>query len=872
MALEAYKQKRKLTKTTEPSGGLATGKKLQFVIQKHAASHLHYDFRLEIRGILKSWAVPKGPSMDPAVHRLAMLVEDHPYDYKDFEGVIPEGNYGAGTVIIWDHGTYETVENAPDKKALEKLLLKQFYGGTIKIILHGKKVKGAFMLRRAPERGETSWLLTKLKDEFATKADIASKDKSVVSGETIESLSVDPSAKIWKSNRRASKNSSSKKAQAVPDMKKGKKEAMPVSVSPMLATLTKNPLDDPKYLYEIKWDGYRIIAYADGKKVRLDSRSTLDYTQKYPPVVKALKELKHKMVLDGEVVVFNEEGKPDFDALQKYNGHNTPISYCVFDILWLDGYNLMQLPLEDRKVILKELVEGNEVIKYSESFDNGPELYEEMLKLDLEGIVAKKKDSEYLPGIRGNEWLKTPTRRRQEFVIGGWAESDRGRSFKSLLFGAYNKGKLEWIGRSGGGYKEKDMPAILAQLKKRETEESPFVNKVLDTKGAKTHWVKPELVANFEFATWTKTGRIRKPATFLGFRKDKKAKQVVREVPKSIELIEEEIHEEPETQKSSSTLSSSKNSNWRVLEKTKPSSAEDFKLDDCTIQLTDVDRQVWKGIPKAQLIEYYHSVAKVMLPHLKGRPQSLHVNPNGANAPGLYIKDMEGRQPECAEIFTDKRRHPKPGKRNQIDYLVCNNEATLLYMVNLGCIDINPWMSRTSNPEQPDFINIDLDPSDGDFKKVIETAQAAKEVLSKRSITSFVKTSGKTGLHIYIPVTGISFPEARNFSEQLGEEIQGLVPEISTTTVSINQRGKKLYIDPSQNDYADTLAAVYGVRPNHLPTVSTPLEWKEVKPGLKADAFTIETIKARIDKKGDLFADSLNPRLQSKNYKSLQKI
>ncbi len=313
---------------------------------------------------------------------------------------------------------------------------------------------------------------------------------------------------------------------------KGIKSVMPSKVFPMLCTLVKEVPGDDKYIYEIKWDGYRIISYANGSKLRMDSRSALDYTAKYPPVAKALKALKRKVVLDGEVVVFNDAGMPDFDALQKYNGHDTPISYCIFDILWLDGYDLTSLPLVERKNILQELLGDNDILRYSEHYEDGPGLYEQMLELNLEGIVGKKKNSIYNQGNRGYDWIKIPTRKRQEFVIGGWAESDKNRSFKSLLFGAYNNGKFEWIGRSGGGYKEKDMPGILQQLKKLEIDKSPFDNPVLDTKGAKTHWVKPQLVANFEFATWTKTGRIRKPATFLGFRKDKKAKDVVREVPK----------------------------------------------------------------------------------------------------------------------------------------------------------------------------------------------------------------------------------------------------------------------------------------------------------------------------------------------------
>lgn len=320
----------------------------------------------------------------------------------------------------------------------------------------------------------------------------------------------------------------------------GKKAPMPSSVAPMLCTLTREPILDPDYLYEVKWDGYRIISYVQKGKVRMDSRSAKDYTTRYPLVTEALLSLGHDAVIDGEVVVFNEEGMPDFDALQLYNGHDAPISYCVFDLLWLDGYDLMALPLETRKEMLRQLVAGKPVFRFSETFDDGPGLYKEMLERNLEGIVAKRRDSPYVPDARDFRWLKTPTRKRQEFVIGGWSESDKARSFKSLLFGAYRDGQLEWIGRSGGGYKQKDMPGILAELKKREVAASPFVNPVLDTKGAVTHWVKPELVANFEFATWTKSGRIRKPATFLGFRNDKKAKQVVREIPKSVEVIEEE--------------------------------------------------------------------------------------------------------------------------------------------------------------------------------------------------------------------------------------------------------------------------------------------------------------------------------------------
>jgi bifunctional non-homologous end joining protein LigD len=372
--------------------------------------------------------------------------------------------------------------------------------------------------------------------------------------------------------------------------------------------------------------------------------------------------------------------------------------------------------------------------------------------------------------------------------------------------------------------------------------------------------VKPELVANFEFATWTKSGRIRKPATFLGFRKDKKAKQVVREVPKEVDVVEEQIDES--TKRSKSTMAGS---NWPKLEAIKTISSSEMQIGDCSITLTDVDRVLWKGVTKARLLEYYHAVSKYILPHLKDRPLSLHVKPKGPNAPGLYIKDMEGREPDCASIFVDKRRHSQEGKRDTIDYLICNNEATLLYLINLGCIDVNPWMSRKENAEQPDFFNIDLDPSDEDFEKVIEVAIAAKQVLDRYKLKAFPKTSGKTGLHIYVPIEGIGFEQARNYSEMLGREIQKMVPKISTVNVSINSRGNKVFIDPSQNDYADTLAAAYSVRPHKVPGVSTPLEWKEIKSGLDPKAFTIDTVLNRIKKKGDLFKDVLDRKIARGN-------
>lgn len=658
---------------------------------------------------------------------------------------------------------------------------------------------------------------------------------------------------------------------------------MPAHISPMLCTLVKDPIDRDDYLYEVKWDGYRIVSFVEKGKVHMDSRSGLNYTAKYPPVEKALKSLKHDVIIDGEVVVFNQDKKPDFDALQLYNGHESPIKYCVFDLLWMDGQDLRSFPLTERKELLKILVKDNDVFRFSESFDDGPALYQQMLDLNLEGIVAKKKDSKYVEGERAYNWLKTPTRKRQEFVIGGWAESDKARSFKSLLFGAYENGKFTWIGRSGGGFKDKEMPGILKKLQAIETDESPFINKVLDTKGAKIHWVKPQLVANFEFATWTKTGRIRKPATFLGFRLDKKPKQVVREVPKETDPIEAKTDKEKESDQKKTTKRSSqkkylnKDSNWqRVDESFEESEVTEFPMKHCTIQLHDIGRELWKGVAKGDLILYYNKIAPYILPYLQDRPQSLHLKLTKAGGPTTFIKDMENRQPDCANIFTDQRRVKKVGKRDTIDYLVCNNVETLLTMVDWGCVDINPWASRIQNPEQPDYIWLDLDPTvtktteDEGFQKAIEVGIAAKTVLDHYELKSFVKTSGKTGIHIYIPCSGFSFEQTRIIANALADQIHGLTPDISTRSETINHRKGKVYIDANQNDYADTLAAPYSVRPYHQPIVSTPLDWKEVTPGLDRYRFTMEQIIRRLEKNRDLFKGVLDEKVVKGNVARLK--
>lgn len=893
MSLENYKQKRRFDKTPEPTGGKSKAEQLVFVIQKHQASHLHYDFRLEIRGTLKSWAVPKGPSLNPSQKRLAQLVEDHPFDYKDFEGIIPEGNYGAGTVIIWDQGIYEPISSTGHKEQDEKLLLKQFFAGAMKIVLHGKKLKGQFTLVKTPDRGHNAWLLSKLKDKYATEdIDIAERNMSVVSGLTIEEMQDNGGAAIWHSNRSASKTTKNKtktkrksgEGIVIPpaekkkdyksilefikrEFKTVKATNIPGDLLPMLATRTNQPFDNPDWLFEIKWDGFRCLAYVNNGKASLRSRSNLSYNKTFEPIVEALQEWSVDAVLDGEIVVLNEEGKADFEALQNYgNSPNQNIVYYVFDLLWFNGISLLDSPLEKRKELLQKILPEHSRIRFSDSIEEiGVDFFEVAKQNELEGIVAKKKASLYLPGKRTNDWLKIPTETRQEFVIGGYTESDSGRPFRSLLFGYYENGKLINVGHSGGGFKEKQMKEIYSRLKKLETKMSPFSNEVeADTK---IHWVKPQLVAEIKFASFTSSKKIRKPAIFLGFREDKNPKQVVKEIhtlPNSGEV------EQMKTPVPKKKIDSPSDSNWPVILNQKMENNSVFSFEGKEVELTNIDCKLWGDFTKADLLMYYHSVYPFIITHLKNRPLSLHIKHVSPTAPGLYIKDMEGHQPHWADIYSTQRKHKKKEKRDVIDYLVCNNEATLQYVINLGCIDVNPWTSRTVSPNHPDFVIIDLDPSDEDFSKAIESAKAAKQFFDNHKIKSFVKTSGKTGMHLYLPCNNFNFAEARRIAENICEEVNVLVPGISTTEISVNSRGDKLYLDPNQNDFADTVAAPYSIRPYKLPTISTPLEWKEVNCKLNPQDFTIATVLNRLKKKGDVWKDILDEKTMNANSKVLK--
>lgn len=528
MGLKEYEEKRKFTETPEPEPGPPhKGNRLIYVIHKHNARALHYDLRLELEGVLKSWAVPKGPSLDPSVKRLAMMVEDHPYDYKDFEGIIPEGNYGAGSVIIWDKGFWRHPDDTSGISS-EKLLAEGLAKGNLKFFLEGEKLHGQFALVKAG-KDPKSWLLLKKKDPYSTGGDITGENRSVVSQKTIEDVTGD----IGTDSRKKARIERVRLEESMgdPDLKNAPLAPMPHNVTPMLATLIKEPFDDKNWLFEIKWDGFRAIAELNNGKVFLYSRNLLSLSERFPPVRDALEKLKMEAVLDGEIVVVDDAGYPDFQMLQDYRrskkGH---LIYYVFDILYFDGHDLTGLPLVKRKEILKKILPVTPGIRYTDHVvKDGTIFFRIVNEKGLEGMVAKHSGSVYQPGRRSNQWLKVKSRMTQEAVIGGFTEPGGSRQyFGALVLGVYEGGKLVYIGHTGGGFSEKALSEIQEKLNPLVRPTSPFAEKPKTNRAVK--WVEPRIVCEVFFHGWTSDGKMRQP-TFLRLRDDKSPDEAVREMP-----------------------------------------------------------------------------------------------------------------------------------------------------------------------------------------------------------------------------------------------------------------------------------------------------------------------------------------------------
>lgn len=867
MGLHTYNQKRDFSKTAEPKAGKPKDTaQLHFVIQKHDASRLHYDFRLEMEGVLKSWAVPKGPSTDPKVKRLAMMVEDHPYDYKDFEGIIPKGEYGGGTVMVWDEGTYEPIEEIKGKKAQDKHLRKQLKEGSLKIKLHGKKLKGEFALVKTHGMGENGWLLIKHKDDYASAADITKKDKSVLSGKTIAAVEKN-SDKVWQHGREEKLlNEPEESTDVTALLKKAPKKKFPAGIKPMLATLVDEPFDDPDWVYEVKWDGYRALGFSrENGTIQLLSRNNKGFNEKFYPIYEMMQQWKIDAVVDGEILVLNDKGISNFAELQNWRSEaDGELVYYVFDLLWYKGKDLTGLTLLQRQDILKSILpQDDDRIRQSKVFHaEGTDFFEAAQKMGLEGIIAKRGSSTYVPGNRSTDWLKIKINKRQEVVIAGFTKNaGSSKQFSSLLLGVYEKGHLQYAGKVGTGFSDQLQKEMIKQFEPLIVDKSPFdeipdVNKPSrfrpNPPKAKATWLKPELVCEVAYAEVTSDGVFRHPS-FQGMRTDKKAKEVIREAAVETRAVVDLTMEQADMAKinrHAKAIRPPKASARKTLLNPKDET-QVRKISGHELKFSHLSKVYWPEdqVTKRDLFNYYYQVSEYILPYLKDRPMSLNRFPGGINGQSFYQKDVKGKAPDWAKTFpyTTSEGEAK-------EYLVGDDEATLLWMAALGCIEMNPWFSRVDTPDNPDYCVIDLDPDKQRFDQVIAAALAVKDVCDQMDVPSFCKTSGSTGIHIYIPLAAqYSYEQSQLFARIIVSLVHQRIPEYTSLERMIPARKGKMYLDFLQNRPGATIAGPYSLRPKPGATVSMPLHWDEVKPGLKMTDFTIFNALERLKKEGDLF-------------------
>lgn len=656
---------------------------------------------------------------------------------------------------------------------------------------------------------------------------------------------------------------------------KAEKAAFPQKVEPMLATLITKPFDEEGWLYEVKWDGYRAVSLIHNGEVDILSRNNKSFNEKFYPLPDALRSLQMDIVLDGEIVVINEKGYADFSLLQGWRSEaDGALAYYVFDILWFDGFNLMQLPLVERKEILSAVIRENNTIRISQSIKTtATEFFSVAKEMQLEGIMAKRSNSIYIPGNRSKDWLKIKTEKRQEAVIGGFTKNENtSKAFSALLMGVFNKnGDFDYIGPVGTGFSNQMQQEILEKLKPLIIEECPFssvpdYNKPSrfrpNPPKAEVVWVKPEVIAEISYRTLTDNGNLRHPS-FKGLRDDKNPAEVVKEIAEPTS----KITNADENALTKNIFKMAKKERKTLLNPTDETQVR--KISGEELKFTSLSKIYWPElqITKRDMINYYYQIAPFILPYLKNRPQTLNRFPNGIDGQSFYQKNVTGKVPDWIETFP---YHSDTDGEDK-NFLVCTNEASLLYIASLGCIEINPWSSKTTTPDNPDWCIIDLDPDKHTFDQVIEAAQVTRKVLDAIGVPSFCKTSGSTGLHIYIPLGAkYSYEESKEFARIIVTIVHHEIPEFTSIERIISNRKGKMYLDFLQNRPQATLAAPYSLRPKPTATASTPLHWDEVKKGLKMTDFTISNLVERTNREGDLFKGVLGKGINLK--KVLQKI
>ncbi len=802
MALETYRKKRNFAATPEPRGGARPAAESMFVVQKHDARRLHYDLRLELDGVLKSWAVAKGPSLVPGVKRLAVEVEDHPLEYGDFEGTIPKGEYGGGTVLVWDTGAWRP-EGSP-QKALAK--------GHLEFELFGKKLHGRWRLvRMARKRGDKhdNWLLIKGEDDAARAPDEADildeQPNSAKSGRAIAAVATE--APGWSSKRGKLQAAVSLPGDEISKIKGAKKATLPRFVEPALASLAKAPPSAARWLHEIKFDGYRIQARIEDGEVTLLTRSGLDWTEKFgDPIVAALRALPLKnALLDGELVVENAAGASDFSALQSdlSEGRSERFLYCLFDLLHLDGYDLRDAPLIARKELLERLLAGApKPLRYSRHFDeDGALVLRHVCRLSLEGVVSKLRDAPYRSG-RGKSWIKSKCSGRQEFVIGGFAPSTTSRkAVGSLALGVHDKGALDYVGRVGTGFTEKMAGELFRRLEPLETSASPFAQKLTAAELRQLHFARPELVAEVEFRAWTADGHLRH-ASFRGLRDDKPATSVIRET------------QAPDAQAKA------------------PRSA---------VKLTHPDRLYWPdaGVTKQGLADYFTEVWRHAAPFIVGRPLALLRCPNGFSGEQFFQKHLwKGAGPAIHSV-TDPKGEAA---------IVIEDLDGLISLAQGAALEIHPWGSTIADWERPDILIMDLDPGEGvAWEAVIAAAQETRERMEQAGLAAFVKTSGGKGLHVAAPLLPKSdWPAVKTFAKSFAEAMAADSPDKFVSTVAKARRRGKILIDYLRNQRGATAVAPYSPRARAGAPVSMPLDWEELSPALGPAHFTVANAPTRL--------------------------
>lgn len=878
MALERYREKRDFKITPEPSGRVIPRPRraLSFVIQKHAASHLHYDFRLELNGVLLSWAVPKGPSLDPADKRLAMHVEDHPIEYGSFEGIIPANQYGAGTVLLWDRGTW--IPKGDPVAGYAK--------GHLKFELEGEKLNGGWTLvkthgsKYGGKSGDKAWLLIKENDAFAQRgADARIVDdapESVLSGRSLEDIA-EEREHVWHSNKSVAANvragavsktkSSPVKSRKItegPSAMVGARVAkLPASLSPMLATLVDAIPPGDQWLHEIKFDGYRMLCRIEQGKVKIFSRNGKEWTAALVRVADAVGELGLKSAwLDGEVTVVDKDGRTSFQALQ--NALSDPagerLVYFVFDVLYLDGYDLQGASLSERKRLLRSLIPKTASnVRFSVDVPgSGAEFFKQACALGLEGAVSKRAASTYRGGVRTRDWVKVKCAQRQEMVIGGYTDPQGSRSgFGALLLGVYEAaGKLRYSGKVGTGFNDQILASLRRKLDGLAQSTSSFVNPPRGFEAKGVHWVKPKLVAEIAFTEWTQDGTLRHPS-FQGLREDKSAADVVRERP---------VHEvdmkpaKPATKPAKSAARPGPPAQRKAAASSTKTKASTETSDTVAgVKLSHPEKLLYpeSKFAKQDLARYYENIGDWILPHLRERPLSLVRCPDGWNRECFYQKHAS------KSVNPAVTRVEVPEGGGKATYMAANSLPALIALVQWGVLELHPWGSRKPRLDRPDRLIFDFDPDDAvKWDELVAAVGVLRTLLGDLGLTGFLKTTGGKGLHVVVPIRAtLDWEQAKGFTKAIAELMARTFPDRFIAVMSKSQRKGKIFLDYLRNAAGATAIAPYSLRARANAPVATPIGWDELTEDVRFDHFNLRTVPPRLSaQKSDPWADFLEVR------------